>query len=177
MKDGTVQGMFWSGGLPTSGITDLTTSLKTGVRFVDLSAELGELQARYGQVYQPATVAPEVYGQPAPVRTIGVPNLLVVKDSMDAGLAEKLTAAARLDTHEVPKQIDLDSPIAARSEIPAPTSVRVDTSPPVPVPAPSPSSDFSSSAVPTSRPRTSKAARRWKWPSPAAATLAASSRS
>jgi len=91
MKDGTVQGMFWSGGLPTSGITDLTTSLKEQVRFVDLAAELGKMQAEYGEVYQAATLAPEVYQQPAPVQTIGVPNLLVVKDSMDAGLAEKLT--------------------------------------------------------------------------------------
>jgi TRAP transporter TAXI family solute receptor len=92
MKDGTVQAMFWSGGLPTSGVTDLTTSLKTGVRFVDLSKELTSLQSEYGPVYQPATLAPEVYGQPAAVATIGVPNLLIVKDSMDAGLAEKLTA-------------------------------------------------------------------------------------
>jgi uncharacterized protein len=92
MKDGTVQGMVWSGGLPTSGITDLTTSLKTGVRFLDLTAELGKLQAEFGPVYQPATIAPDVYGQPSAVKTIGVPNLLVVKDSMDAGLAEKLTA-------------------------------------------------------------------------------------
>jgi TRAP transporter TAXI family solute receptor len=91
MKDGTVQGMVWSGGLPTSGVTDLTTSLKDQVRFVDLSAELPKLQAEYGPVYQAATLAPEVYQQPAPVATIGVPNLLVVKDSMDAGLAEQLT--------------------------------------------------------------------------------------
>jgi TRAP-type uncharacterized transport system substrate-binding protein len=33
-----------------------------------------------------------VYQQPAPVQTIGVPNLLVVKDSMDAGLAGQLSA-------------------------------------------------------------------------------------
>jgi uncharacterized protein len=91
MKDGTVQGMFWSGGLPTSGVTDLTTSLKEQVRFVDLSGELAALQQEYGEVYQPATLAPEVYQQPAAVQTIGVPNLLVVKDSMDAGLAEQLT--------------------------------------------------------------------------------------
>jgi TRAP transporter TAXI family solute receptor len=92
MKDGTVQGMVWSGGLPTAGMTDLTTSLKTGVRFLDLTPELSKLQAQYGPVYQPATIAPGVYQQPAPVQTIGVPNLLVVKDSMDAGLAGQLSA-------------------------------------------------------------------------------------
>jgi TRAP transporter TAXI family solute receptor len=92
MKDGTIKAMFWSGGLPTSGVTDLTTSLRGGVRFLDLSAVLPKLQADYGSVYQAATIAPSVYGTAQPVATIGVPNLLVVKDTMDAGLAEKLTA-------------------------------------------------------------------------------------
>jgi uncharacterized protein len=92
MKDGTVQAMFWSGGLPTGGVTDLTTSLKEKVRFIDISAQLAPLQGEYGQVYQAATVPPEAYGQRAPVPTIAVPNLLVVKDTMDEGLAEKLTA-------------------------------------------------------------------------------------
>jgi TRAP transporter TAXI family solute receptor len=92
MKDGTVKAMFWSGGLPTSGVTDLTTSLKDDVQFLDLSAELPKLQAEFGPVYQAATIAPTVYNTPKAVSTIGVPNLLVVKDTMDAALAEKLTA-------------------------------------------------------------------------------------
>lgn len=91
MKDGSIQGLFWSGGMPTSGITDLTTSLKGQVRFLDLSAQLPALNDEYGAVYQAATMPPAAYAQPAPVQTIGVPNLLVVKDSMDDGLAEKLT--------------------------------------------------------------------------------------
>jgi uncharacterized protein len=91
MKDGTVQALFWSGGLPTAGISDLTTSLKGKVRFLDLTAYLPKLQADHGQVYQAATIAPDVYGQPRPVATIGVPNLLVVKDTMDADLAFRLT--------------------------------------------------------------------------------------
>ena len=92
MKDGTVKAMFFSGGLPTAGITDLTTSLGDRVRFLDLSAELPKMQAEFGPVYQPATIEPKVYEMPKPVATIGVPNLLVVKDTMDAALAEKLTA-------------------------------------------------------------------------------------
>jgi TRAP transporter TAXI family solute receptor len=92
MKDGTVDAMFWSGGLPTSGVTDLTTSLRRGVAFLDLDAELPKLQAEFGSVYQASTIEPAVYGTQKKVSTIGVPNLLVVKDTMDAGLAEKLTA-------------------------------------------------------------------------------------
>lgn len=92
MKDGTVKAMFWSGGLPTSGVTDLTSSLKGNVQFLDLSTELPKLQTDFGSVYQAATIEPAVYSTAKPVSTIGVPNLLVVKDTMDAGLAEKLTA-------------------------------------------------------------------------------------
>ena len=91
MKDGAIEAMFWSGGLPTAGISDLVSSLGGKVRFLDLSAYLPKLQAEYGEVYQPATIAPDVYKQPAPVATIGVPNLLVVKDTMSDDLAFKLT--------------------------------------------------------------------------------------
>jgi TRAP transporter TAXI family solute receptor len=91
MKDGSIQALVWSGGLPTSGITDLTTSLKTQARFLDLSSSLPKLQARYGPVYQAATIGRTVYEQGMPVPTIGVPNLLVVKDTMREDLAFKLT--------------------------------------------------------------------------------------
>jgi uncharacterized protein len=91
MKDGAIQAMVWSGGLPTAGITDLVTSLGGKVRFLDLSAYLPKLQAEYGEVYQPATIAADVYKQSTPVRSIGVPNLLVVKDTMSDDLAFKLT--------------------------------------------------------------------------------------
>jgi uncharacterized protein len=91
VKDGTIQAMFWSGGLPTAGVTDLVTSLKGQVRFLDLTPYLSKLQSEYGDVYQSATIAPAVYKQSAPVKTIGVPNMLVVNDSMSDDLAFKLT--------------------------------------------------------------------------------------
>ncbi len=55
-------------------------------------------------------------------------------DQMSPLLAEKLNMAARLDTHEVPLQVELHGD--ERSEIPAPTSARVDTTPPARVPEP-----------------------------------------
>ena len=91
MKDGAIDALFWSGGLPTAGISDLARSQGGKIRFLPLGAYLPKLQAEYGQVYQAATIAPAVYQQPAPVVTIGVPNLLVVKDTMDADLAFTLT--------------------------------------------------------------------------------------
>jgi uncharacterized protein len=91
MKDGTIDGLFWSGGLPTGGITDLTTSLKEKAVFVPLDALLPKLQADYGQVYQPATLAKAAYKLPADVPTIAVPNLLVVSTKMPDALAKDLT--------------------------------------------------------------------------------------
>jgi hypothetical protein len=90
MKDGTVDGMFWSGGLPTGGITDLTTSMRGKVKFLDLSAELPKLQQEYGSIYEAGTLPKATYDQPADVPTIVVPNVLVVKKGFDPDLAGKL---------------------------------------------------------------------------------------
>lgn len=92
MKDGTIDAMFWSGGLPTGGITDLTTSLGTGVKFVPLGEALPQMQSTFGAVYQPATIPAAAYAQPGDVATIGVPNLLVVNADMPDDLAASLTA-------------------------------------------------------------------------------------
>lgn len=91
VKDGTLDALFWSGGLPTGGITDLTTSLKDEVVFVPIDDLLPTLNAEYGQVYQGTPLKKDVYGTAADVATIAVPNLLVVSDKMPAALAADLT--------------------------------------------------------------------------------------
>lgn len=87
MKDGAVDAMFWSGGLPTAGVTDLTSSMGGGVRFLDLSGQLASLQDEFGDVYQQASIPADAYGLDADVPTISVPNMLVVNESMDDDLA------------------------------------------------------------------------------------------
>ncbi|MBV8756177.1 MAG: protein kinase [Deltaproteobacteria bacterium] len=85
------------------------------------------------------------------------PDRDMATDEMSPLLAEKLNLAARLDTHEVPRQIEVDP-----SEIPPPASARVETPPPVPrvpEPEPSPSSTLTGFAPPPrpqSAPPTSK---------------------
>jgi uncharacterized protein len=91
MKDGTIDALFWSGGLPTSGITDLTTSLKQQAVFIPLDTLLPRLQADFGPVYQPVTLAKATYKLAADVPTIAVPNLLVVSADMPDALARDLT--------------------------------------------------------------------------------------
>ncbi|HEU4422919.1 MAG TPA: TAXI family TRAP transporter solute-binding subunit [Pilimelia sp.] len=91
MKDGTIDALFWSGGRPTAGITDLTTSKGNQVTFIPLDDLLPKLQAEYGQVYQAGTLAKDVYKTPTDIATIIVPNLLVVSDKMPEALASSLT--------------------------------------------------------------------------------------
>lgn len=91
MKDGSIQGMFWSGGLPTAGVKDLFASMGKKAAFLPLDAELPKLQAKYGDAYLPGAVPPAAYGTGgAEVNTILVPNVLVVSDKMSDELAGKL---------------------------------------------------------------------------------------
>jgi TRAP transporter TAXI family solute receptor len=91
MKDGSIDGMVWSGGLPTAGVKDLVTSLGNRVRFLDLSAELPRLRAEYGEAYQPGTIPPSAYGTAGgAVASIVVANVLLVHEDMSDDLAGKL---------------------------------------------------------------------------------------
>jgi hypothetical protein len=91
MKDGSIQGMFWSGGLPTAGVKDLFASMGKKVVFLPLNAELPKLQAKYGDSYLPGAVPPAAYGTGGEeINTILVPNVLVVSDKMSDDLAGKL---------------------------------------------------------------------------------------
>jgi uncharacterized protein len=91
MKDGQLDAVFWSGGLPTSGIQDVTRTLGAKVKVLDLAKYVQALQAKYPNIYEATTIAPEVYKQPAAAQTVAEPNLLVVNESMDAKLAGDLT--------------------------------------------------------------------------------------
>jgi uncharacterized protein len=92
MKDGSIDALFWSGGLPTPGITDLFTTAKGQVAFLDITPLLAEMK-KINPVYEEGAVPAATYGMPADVKTIVVPNLLLVKDDLDPNLACVLTKA------------------------------------------------------------------------------------
>ncbi|HEY0470373.1 MAG TPA: TAXI family TRAP transporter solute-binding subunit [Kribbella sp.] len=91
MKSGSLDALVWSGGLPTGGITDLTTSLGKGVKLIPITDLLPALQKTYGTVYAEGAIPAASYKQPADVATIIVPNVLLVRKDMSDELAEKLT--------------------------------------------------------------------------------------
>ncbi|PRX10976.1 TAXI family TRAP transporter solute-binding subunit [Actinoplanes italicus] len=92
MKEGTIDALFFSGGLPTPGITDLLTTSADKVEFLDITPLLPEMQ-KINEVYQEGTIPAATYKTPADVKTIIVPNLLLVRDNLDPNVACVLTRA------------------------------------------------------------------------------------
>ncbi|HEX7304958.1 TAXI family TRAP transporter solute-binding subunit [Lentzea sp.] len=88
MIEGRLDAFFWSGGLPTGRITQLTKEL--GVRMLDLADVLKPFRERY-PVYGSATLPASTYDlQKDPVITLVVRNFLLVNEKMPDDVAEAL---------------------------------------------------------------------------------------
>jgi TRAP transporter TAXI family solute receptor len=90
MKDGSLDGFVWSGGLPTPGVTDLFTSKSGSAKFIDITPLLPKMQ-EINPVYEEATIPADTYDLDQDVATIAVPNLLMVRNDMPDNLACALT--------------------------------------------------------------------------------------
>ncbi|MEU1684741.1 TAXI family TRAP transporter solute-binding subunit [Micromonospora sp. NPDC005707] len=91
MRAGSLDAMFFSGGLPTPGIKDLLSSAPGVFRLLPLSELIEPLAARYGSVYTTAILPKEIYGSPAATPTITVANVILVAADMPDQLAYDLT--------------------------------------------------------------------------------------
>ena len=89
LEDGKIDAFFWSGGVPTGAITEL--SKRTPLELVDLGRWTTEMRARWSSVYERAAIPAGTYGITAPVPTVTIPNYVVVDEHMDTGLAYDLT--------------------------------------------------------------------------------------
>jgi TRAP transporter TAXI family solute receptor len=90
MKDGSIDGLVWSGGLPTPAITDLFTSMGDKLEFIDVTPLLEPMQ-EVNEVYEENTIPADTYGLDEDVPTISVPNLLMVRNDMPDNLACAMT--------------------------------------------------------------------------------------
>ena len=90
MKVGSIDGLIWSGGLPTPGVTDLFTTLGADVKFIDITPLLPKMQ-QINPAYRSSTIPAATYKTAADVPTIAVPNVLLVNDDLDANTACVLT--------------------------------------------------------------------------------------
>lgn len=113
MKDGSIDGLVWSGGLPTSALTDLYTSMGSKVTMLDPTPLLPKLKES-SPVYDTAVVPAKTYGMPKDVKTVVVPNVLLVREEMPANLACALTTLVYSKTdqliqaHPAARDIQLD---------------------------------------------------------------------
>lgn len=114
MKDGTIDAMVWSGGLPTAGVTDLFTSNGKDVELLDIS-KLEDPMKKINPVYEVEEIPADTYKGVEAVKTIATPNVLMVRNDMDEGTACALTKLiydkkADLEkVHAAAKDIDLEN--------------------------------------------------------------------
>ena len=119
MKDGSIDGLVWSGGLPTSALTDLYTSMGSKVTMLDPTPLLPKLRAT-SPVYDTAVIPATTYDMPKDVKTVVVPNVLLVREQMPANLACALTTLVYgktdqlVQAHPAAKDIALDKADASR---------------------------------------------------------------
>jgi TRAP transporter TAXI family solute receptor len=92
LKDGKVDAFFWSGGLPTSAVQDLSHTPGVVIRLVPNADLLPVLRREYGDLYFEIRIPPAAYpGVDAGVPVVGVANVLVVNRSMPDQLAYDIT--------------------------------------------------------------------------------------
>jgi uncharacterized protein len=89
LRAGEIDAFFWSGGLPTTGVTELAAAVP--IRLLDLDDVLAAVRGRYPG-YASGTVPARSYGIPDPVTTMFVRNVLLVAAQMPDELAEALVA-------------------------------------------------------------------------------------
>ncbi len=113
LREGSIDAFVWSGGLPTGAITDLATTDE--IVLLPLDAYVEKLNARYGEAYSASEVEKGEYpGVPA-VKTIAVPNLLMVRADMPEPLAHDLIAlmfarkADLAEVHPSAEKLELDT--------------------------------------------------------------------
>ena len=92
LKDGKIAAFFWSGGLPSAAVQDLSHTPGIAVALVPCADVLPLLRRDHGELYFPLEVPAGAYpGVQAPVPVVGVSNVLVVHRSMPDELAYQIT--------------------------------------------------------------------------------------
>ncbi|MCI4062108.1 TAXI family TRAP transporter solute-binding subunit [Micromonospora sp. R77] len=91
MRAGTLDAMFFSGGLPTPGVKDLLSSAPGKFQLLPVADLIDPLTARYGSVYTTAPLPKEVYGTAVGTPTVTVANVILVNADMPEQLAYDLT--------------------------------------------------------------------------------------
>jgi len=118
LETGDIDAFFWSGGLPTGGITDLAESLP--IRLVPLGTLAEPLHSEVDSAYRPGTIPADTYqlaGRPTATPTVAVPDLLVTRADTDPGLVEEVTRVMFDARGEISREIPVANSLDRRSAI------------------------------------------------------------
>jgi TRAP transporter TAXI family solute receptor len=116
LRDHQIDAFFWSGGLPTSGVTELATG--TALHLVDLAQAAAALRARYGSSYRTGTIPAGTYpGVDSPVTTVAVPNLLVTLAGTGTALVNQVAQALFASAGRIGESIPAAGQLDPRSSI------------------------------------------------------------
>jgi TRAP transporter TAXI family solute receptor len=92
LKDGKIAAFFWSGGLPSAAVQDLSHTPGIAIALVPCADALPSLQHDFGDLYFRLEIPAAAYpGVQAAVPVVGVANVLVVSQSMPEDLAYNIT--------------------------------------------------------------------------------------
>ncbi|WP_077489393.1 TAXI family TRAP transporter solute-binding subunit [Sinomonas mesophila] len=99
LRDGAVEALFWSGGVPTAAIASASRELSLAL--LDLSPLIAPTRARHGAFYDRVLIPDGTYAGIPATWTVGVANLLLCREDLDAEVARRtvellLTRAAEL---------------------------------------------------------------------------------
>nr|WP_269204563.1 TAXI family TRAP transporter solute-binding subunit [Motilibacter deserti] len=89
LRAGELDGFFWSGGLPSAGVTELAAAVP--IRLLPLGDAAERLRARFGASYRTARMPTGSYQGVEPVDTIAIANYLLTRRDAPAALVEALT--------------------------------------------------------------------------------------
>ncbi|MFF8267381.1 TAXI family TRAP transporter solute-binding subunit [Streptomyces sp. NPDC016562] len=120
LEAGRIDAFFWSGGLPTNAVREL--SERFDIRLVQLGDLVEPLQ-RGGSAagyYRTAVMPQDAYARArntSAVTTVAVPNLLVTTEGTDAGLTELLTRTVILSRDRVGREVHAAQLVDLRTAI------------------------------------------------------------
>lgn len=92
LKDGKIDAFFWSGGVPTAGITDLAATPGIKIKLLDHADAIPAMVKKWGPLYVKGIIPAKSYpGQDHDIAEADVYNVLVVNEKMDEKLAYEIT--------------------------------------------------------------------------------------
>jgi TRAP transporter TAXI family solute receptor len=121
-KDGKIDAFFWSGGLPTSSVTDLGATPNLSYALLDTGSYVDAMREQFGAFYSVDTIPAGTYpGQDTDIETVVVPNVLVVNADMDDQLAYDIVKTMfenkdkLVQVHSAAENLNLDTAMSAEA--------------------------------------------------------------